>query len=244
MLWLIDLHQRFELPYEIRASTQIEINDFGEETDAAVKRLLQIANAPASASGQRTQSIAPDGAVVFLKARQRNLPFFVASKYSQNRETASIISEIVTGEAMSNADQWELRKSGSIIDPQSYEKLKAKIIVLAESPQEFITLKAIDEQFNEQWNNLIKRVIDGWKANLKLKAEKQAKHLLLAIYIGFVSLILVIASLTYNYVRKEWGTFFESLQGVIYFWGAVIGILSIIFLQTVLDPWKYGKLLH
>lgn len=125
MLWIIDLHQRFKLDKDIRDSASEVINDLGEDGRKLVYELYQ-----ATESLPDEQRLVPDGVAVIIKARELGIPFFVSSKYLSVEYTAPLLRRIAKVDDP-NDEGWQLKKLGGQIEPQSRERLKAKILDLA-----------------------------------------------------------------------------------------------------------------
>jgi|GEM_PF-2706785 len=128
MIWLIDLHQQYAVDDRVRASATGLIDDLGDEARAAIKELYRTA----AENLAQDQQIVPDGVALIAKARERNIPFFVSSKYLMIEHVAPLLRKIAIGDNYAGTDDWELRKIGGEIEAQSRDRLKSRIVELAQ----------------------------------------------------------------------------------------------------------------
>jgi hypothetical protein len=144
MIWLIDLHQKYALDERVRAQATGLIDDLGDEARKAVEELYRTA---AEKLG-KDQQIVPDGVALIAKARERKIPFFVSSKYLESEYILPLLRKLAIGDNNPAADYWEVRKVAGEIEEKSRDRLKARILELAQPlPREMTTL--LDQ--NAKW---------------------------------------------------------------------------------------------
>lgn len=172
MIWLIDLHQMYALDERVRAQATGLIDDLGDEARKAVEELYRTA---AEKLG-KDQQIVPDGVALIAKARERNIPFFVSSKYLESEYILPLLRKLAIGDNDAAADYWEVRKVAGEIEVKSRDRLRARILELARPlPPELSTLFAQGTK---------------WHSRTTLSNIIMVVALLVAAYLGYEQLFV------------------------------------------------------